>query len=73
MSFLSRFSTERVSSTLWSTPYQDEKTTDRSTLFILENKEMTDTIRKAYDSDDLFRDTAAYFGDADEKIPLGLL
>jgi hypothetical protein len=44
-----------------------------NSLSILENKEMTDTIRKAYKKDYLFRDIAAYFCDADEKIPLELL
>ena len=34
---------------------------------------MTDTIRKAYEKEELFRDIAAYFCDADEQILLGLL
>ena len=42
-------------------------------LYILGNKNLTDTIRKSYDKDDLFRDIAAYFCNAHEKIPLGLL
>jgi hypothetical protein len=44
-----------------------------NSLSALEKKEITDTIRKAYDEDALFHDIAAYFCDADEKILLGLL
>ena len=64
VSLLSKFSIKSVSSTLWPTPVPDDKTTERSTLFLPYR------IRRCYDKDDFFRDIAAYFCDADGKIPL---
>jgi len=43
-----------------------------NSLYVLENKEVTDTIQKAYDKPDLFHDIAAYCCDTGKK-PLRLL
>jgi len=39
----------------------------------LENKEITDIIREAYDKDDVFHDSNAYLCDANENFSLKLL